>query len=73
MMQIPDVFPSCAVTRAMARRNKESVPQSECVPPSDDAAADNAPLNLAGTLSLMTGVMVLRYLWKSCPEYCVKP
>jgi len=31
MMQVSDIFPSCAVTRAMARRNKELLPQSEDV------------------------------------------
>ena len=48
-MQIPDIFPSCAVTMAMASKSKQFPPQSDCVPQSDDAAPNDPHLNLAET------------------------
>ena len=48
-LQIPDVFPSCAVTRAMARRKQESVPQLNNASLSGCGAADGDQLILAET------------------------
>ena len=48
-MQIPDIFPSCAVTMVMASKSKQLPPQSDCVPQSDDAAPNDPHLNLAET------------------------
>ena len=48
-LQIPDVFPSCAVTRAMAHRKQESAPQlnNASIMNSGCGAADDDQLILA--------------------------
>jgi len=45
------MFPACAVTRAMVRRNKESVTHSDHVLQSNDVATKGSPLNLADTVT----------------------